>query len=114
MSAQQGILSVQVKDKEELYLLYMEFVKRGGLFIPTNKTFTLGDEVFAVATLEDINEQLPFDGVVVWITPAGAPGNRRPGVGVQFSDSADGDTTRKTIEAHLAGMLNRTSRTETL
>lgn len=114
MSAQQGILSLNIPDKEELYKLYMAFVKGGGLFVPTAKSYSLGDDVFVLATLEDIKEQLPFSGKVVWITPPGAQGNRRTGVGVQFSDSADGVGARKVIEAHLAGLLNRTTRTETL
>ena len=114
MSVQQGILSLNIADKEELYKLYMAFVKNGGLFVPSGKTHSLGDDVFVLVTLEDINEKLPFSGKVVWITPQGAQGNRRAGVGVQFSGSADGASARKVIEAHLAGLMKRTSRTETL
>ena len=42
----QGILSLTIKDKGALYAAYMPFIKNGGLFIPTNKPYKLGDEVF--------------------------------------------------------------------
>ena len=45
-SPRQGILSLTIKDKSALYAAYMPFVKNGGLFIPTNKAYNLGDEVF--------------------------------------------------------------------
>ena len=45
-AARQGILSLTIKDKSALYAAYMPYVKNGGLFIPTNKTYQLGDEVF--------------------------------------------------------------------
>lgn len=112
--AQHGILNTTLRDKESLYRAYMSFVHGGGLFVPTSKVFDLGDDVFVLATLEDIDERLPIPGKVVWITPPGAQGNRRAGIGVRFSDSPDGVHARKVIESHLAGMLNRDMRTETM
>ncbi|MFN2350226.1 MAG: pilus assembly protein PilZ, partial [Thioalkalivibrio sp.] len=44
MSTGQGILSLAIKDKNSLYAAYMPFVKNGGLFIPTQKPYKLGDE----------------------------------------------------------------------
>lgn len=35
--ARQGILSLAIKDKAQLYGAYMPFVKGGGIFIPTTK-----------------------------------------------------------------------------
>ncbi len=112
--AQHGILNTTLRDKESLYRAYMSFVHGGGLFVATSKPFDLGDDVFVLATLEDIDERLPIPGKVVWITPPGAQGNRRSGIGIRFSDSADGVHARKVIESHLAGMLNRDMRTETM
>lgn len=112
--AQHGILNTTLHDKEALYSAYMSFVYGGGLFVPTTKVFDLGDDVFVLVTLEDINERLPIPGTVVWITPPGAQGNRRAGIGVRFSNSQDGVDARKTIESHLAGMLNRDKPTETM
>ena len=40
-----GILSLTIKDKAVLYAAYMPFIKHGGLFIPTNKTYTMSAAV---------------------------------------------------------------------
>ncbi|RMD70689.1 MAG: pilus assembly protein PilZ [Gammaproteobacteria bacterium] len=100
----QGMLSLAIKSKEDLYKAYMPFVKNGGLFIPTTKPYQLGDEIFMIITLPEENQKLPVAGKVVWITPLGASGNRVPGIGVQFSTLDKGET-RKKIEAYLAALL---------
>lgn len=64
-----GILSLTIKDKSVLYAAYMPFIKNGGLFIPTNKSYKLGDEVFMLLNLMDEPEKIPVAGKVVWITP---------------------------------------------
>ena len=66
----------------------MPFLKGGGIFIPTNRRYTLGDEVFLLLSLPEDKDRLPVAGKVVWITPPGSQGNRAAGIGVQFSDSA--------------------------
>ena len=48
-----GILSLTIKDKAVLYSAYMPFLDNGGLFVPTNKAYSLGDEVFMLLTLMD-------------------------------------------------------------
>ena len=109
----QGILSLTIKDKGALYSAYMPFVKNGGLFIPTSKTYQLGDEVFMLLTLMEETEKLPVAGTIVWITPVGAQGNRASGIGVQFSDQ-DGGNARNKIETYLAGALTADRPTHTL
>ena len=47
--AKSGILSLTIQDKSVLYAAYMPFLKNGGLFIPTNKIYNMGDEVFRTA-----------------------------------------------------------------
>ncbi|MDH3872055.1 MAG: PilZ domain-containing protein, partial [Gammaproteobacteria bacterium] len=98
----QGILSLTIKDKSALYAAYMPFINSGGLFIPTKKSYNLGDEVFMLLTLMDETEKIPVAGKVIWITPMGAQGNRAAGIGVQFSDQDDG-AARNKIEGLLAG-----------
>ncbi|MEJ2298223.1 MAG: pilus assembly protein PilZ, partial [Woeseiaceae bacterium] len=46
-----GLLTLTIKDKSALYLAYMPFVVNGGLFIPTNSSYRLGDEVFMLLNL---------------------------------------------------------------
>lgn len=111
--AQPGILTLNIKDKSALYIAYMPFVKNGGLFIPSNKEYRLGDEVFILLTLMDNPERLPVAGKVVWITPRGAQGKRLQGIGVQFSPQ-DGGTTQKKIESQLAGSLDGDRPTHTM
>ena len=54
----QGILSLTIKDKAALYAAYMPFIRNGGLFIPTNKAYNLGDEVFMLLSLMEETERL--------------------------------------------------------
>jgi len=109
----QGILSLTIKDKGALYSAYMPFVKNGGLFIPTNKSYKIGDEVFMLLTLMEETEKLPVAGKVVWITPKGAQNNRPAGIGVQFSDQDNG-AARNKIETYLAGALKSDRPTHTM
>lgn len=109
----QGILSLSIRDKSALYASYMPFIKNGGLFIPTAKTYNIGDEVFMLLTLMDSKEKLPVAGKVVWITPVGAQGNKTAGIGVQFSELDKGATKTK-IENQLAGALTSDRATQTM
>jgi type IV pilus assembly protein PilZ len=109
-----GILSLAIKDKDALYTAFMPFVKNGGLFIPTNRPYKLGDDVFILLSLMDEEERLPVSATIVWLTPKGPGGNyRSAGIGVQFS-SEDKDLVRGKIETHLAGTSERTQTTSTM
>ena len=108
-----GILSLNIKDKAVLYAAYMPFIKEGGLFIPTAKSYELGDEVFMLLSLMDEKEKIPVAGKIIWITPKGAQGNRAAGVGVQFSPQDQGQARGK-IETHLAGTLESERPTHTM
>lgn len=110
----QGILPVVIRDKHTLYQSYMSFVKGGGLFVPTSKRYNLGDEVFLLMTLPEETERVATTGRVVWITPINAQGNRPAGIGVQFTDSADGENARTKIETLIAGMQRSDKPTYTM
>ena len=99
-----GLLTLTIKDKSALYLAYMPYVINGGLFIPTNSSYRLGDEVFMLLNLMGEEEKIPVAGTVIWMTPKGAQGKRTAGIGVQFSDQDQGNTQKK-IETYLAGAL---------
>jgi type IV pilus assembly protein PilZ len=107
-----GILSLTIKDKAVLYSAYMPFLEHGGLFVPTNKEYRIGDEVFMLLNLMDEPDKIPIAGKVVWITPKGAQGNRTAGIGVQFSEE-DAQANTK-IENHLAGSLESDRPTHTM
>lgn len=112
--ARQGILSLAIKDKGALYNAYMPFVKGGGIFVPTTRRYSLGDEVFILLTLLDDKERLPVAGKVCWMTPPGSQGNRTAGIGVQFNESVEGEQVRSKIESSLAGMLGSDKPTHTM
>jgi len=112
MNRRSGILSLTIKDTSVLFAAYMPFVRNGGLFIPTPKSYTLGEEVFLLLNLMDEVEKIPVAGTVVWITPKGAQGNRAAGIGVQFNDQDD--TAKKKIETYLAGSLEAERPTHTM
>lgn len=108
-----GLLTLTIKDKSALYLAYMPFVQNGGLFIPTNSSYQLGDEVFMLLSLMGEEEKIPVAGRVIWITPKGAQGKRAAGIGVQFSEQDQGNTQKK-IETYLAGALDGDKATHTI
>ena len=107
-----GILNLSLKDSDELYDCYMPFVENGGLFIPSRKQFSIGDEVFVLLELMDEADKLPLTGKVIWVTPKGTAGNRKQGVGIQFAPESTQVVQR--IETYLAGLLSSGRPTNTL
>ena len=108
-----GVLSLAIKEKVALYAAYMPYVKGGGLFIPTNKPFKIGEEVFMLLSLIDDPMKLKVVGHVVWVTPAAQAG-RPQGVGVQFSDRDGGIEAKNKIEGLLGSALKSSRATHTM
>lgn len=106
------MLSVTMEDGNSLRAAYMGFIVNGGLFIPTPRPYSLGEEVFVVLRLMQDPRGLPLAGRVVWITPSGALGGKPPGIGVQFADHDD--VVRKRIAACLADHPDEIGETYTL
>lgn len=113
MPPKQGMMSLAIRDKKALLAAYMPYLKNGGIFIPTEKSFELGDEVFLLLSLMDEPQRHPVTGKVVWITPQGALGGRRAGIGIQFS-GIEGSNVQKKIETYLAGALQSEQPTDTM
>ncbi len=109
-----GVLSLSIKEKSALFAAYMPFVKGGGLFIPTNKTYKMGEEVYMLLSLMEDPAKLPVSGKVVWITPNGTHGGRASGIGVQFAANESGNSARNKIEGLLGGSLKSTRPTHTM
>jgi len=108
-----GVLSLAIKEKAALFSAYMPFIKGGGLFIPTNKPYKIGDEVFMLLSLVEEPTKLKVVGHVIWITPV-TQGNRPQGIGVQFSEKDGGVEARNKIESLLGGALKSTRPTHTM
>jgi type IV pilus assembly protein PilZ len=112
MNPRSGILSLTIKDKAVLYAAYMPFIQGGGLFIPTNKQYQLGEEVFMLLKLMEEPEKIPVAGKVIWVTPKGAQGNKVAGIGVQFT--GDDTVAKNKVETYLAGALSSDRLTHTM
>jgi type IV pilus assembly protein PilZ len=108
-----GVLSLAIKEKAALYAAYMPYVKGGGLFIPTNKNFKMGEEVFMLLSLVDDPVKLKVVGKVIWVSPS-AVNNRPQGIGVQFSEKDGGAEVKNKIESILGGALKSNRPTHTM
>ena len=115
MNPRKGILSLKITDENLLYHAYMPFLKNGGLFIPTNKIYQLGEEIFILLTLMNEADKIPVAGSIAWITPKGAQNNQAAGIGVHFSDMEGAAIVVKSkIENFLAEKLNSDKPTHTM
>jgi type IV pilus assembly protein PilZ len=108
-----AVLSLAIKEKAALYAAYMPFLRNGGIFVPTNRPYQLGDEVYLILTLMDDPTKLPVAGKVVWISPAGA-GGRQAGIGVHFPGDETGINARRRIEDLLGAALKSPRPTHTI
>jgi type IV pilus assembly protein PilZ len=113
-SARPGVLSLALKDKAQLYSSFMSYIVGGGLFIPTKKSYSLGEEVFLLLTLPAETAKMPVAGKIIWITPAGAQGGKLAGIGIQLADDDSNKEVRNKIEALIAGALNSNRPTHTM
>ncbi|TFH68949.1 pilus assembly protein PilZ [Gammaproteobacteria bacterium LSUCC0057] len=104
MSSHHELLRLDIADEQALYQHYMPFVEGGALFIATEHPYEIGDELFYLLKLYSAPEPLPLTGVVVWVTPSGASGARRSGVGIALGEAqralADEIEQALTLVAH--------------
>lgn len=112
--ARPSVLSLNISNKAALYASYMPWLTNGGIFLPTTKHYSLGDEVFLMMQLMDDPARYPVTAAVVWITPAGAQRNKSQGVGVHFAADDTGKLVKQKIEQILAGHLGSSRPTHTL
>ena len=113
-TARPGVLSLNIREKAALYAAYMPFLRGGGIFIPTSRSYALGEEVFMLLSLMDDPNRIAVQGKVVWITPEGVQGNRTQGIGVQFTQDETGASAKATIEKILGENLASTRPTHTM
>jgi type IV pilus assembly protein PilZ len=109
-----SVLSLNINSKSALMAAYMPFLTNGGLFLPLNKPYRLGDECFMMLQLLDEPTKYTIAGRVAWVTPAGAQRNKVQGVGVQLAGDDTCKVLKNKIETILAGHLNSGRQTHTL
>ncbi|WP_052165794.1 MULTISPECIES: PilZ domain-containing protein [Cupriavidus] len=108
-----NVLSLSIKDQAGLYAAYMPFLQRGGIFVPSNRPFRLGEQVFLVLSLLDRPQKYQIAGQVAWITPVGTP-NKTPGIGIHLPDDDNGRNLRRAVEEILGKAIESSRPTQTL
>jgi type IV pilus assembly protein PilZ len=56
-----SVLSLNINSKSALYAAFMPHLRGGGIFIPTTRSYSIGDEVFMLLSLMD-DPALPIAG----------------------------------------------------
>lgn len=109
-----GVYTLAIRSKASLYAAWMPLLKGGGIFLPSSRPHSLGEEVLILLTLLDDPNKIPLQGNVAWINPAHSAGNRPEGIGVQLQDGDAGRELKKRVETLLAGALQSSRPTHTL
>ncbi|HXS52730.1 MAG TPA: PilZ domain-containing protein [Usitatibacter sp.] len=109
-----GVFTLVIRSKSALYAAWIPLLKHGGIFLPSNRSHSLGEEVLILLTLLDDPNKIPLQGNVAWINPAHSAGNRPQGIGVQLHDGEVARELRKKVEGLLAGALQSSRPTHTI
>jgi type IV pilus assembly protein PilZ len=112
--ARPSVLSLPIKEKAALYAAYMPFLTNGGIFVPTNKPYKVGDEIYLILTLMEDPTKYPIAGRIAWVTPPAAHNNKAQGIGVHFSADESGQRVKGRIEELLGAALRSSRATHTL
>src|SRR6478672_9376898 len=109
-----SVMQLAIKEKAALYAAYIPFFGEGGIFVPTQRDYKLGDDVYVLLTLPDDTQRYPVAGRVAWVTPARAAGNRTQGVGVRFPSDEKSRLLKLKIEEILGGHMASERPTQTI
>lgn len=109
-----SVMQLAIKEKAALYAAYIPLFAEGGIFVPTQRDYRLGDDVYVLLTLPDDPQRYPVAGRVAWVTPERASGNRTQGVGIQFPKDAKSAELRAKIEQILGSALSSEKPTQTI
>ncbi|WP_182287144.1 PilZ domain-containing protein [Comamonas testosteroni] len=107
-------MQLAIKEKAALYAAYIPLFAEGGIFVPTQRDYRLGDDVYVLLTLPDDPQRYPIAGRVAWVTPERASGNRTQGVGIQFPKDAKSAELRAKIEQILGTARSSEKPTQTI
>ena len=112
--ARPAVFTLVVRSKAALYAAWMPLLKGGGIFLPSNRTHVLGEEVLILLSLLEDPNKVPLQGLVAWVNPPHTAGNRPQGIGVQLQDNEVGRDLRKKVETLLGTALQSSRPTHTL
>lgn len=79
-----NVISYIIQNQFELNLSYMPFIIHGGIFVPTNQEYKLGEKIILNLGLPNHSDIIQIECRVVWITPKNSMHYIYQGVGLQF------------------------------
>ncbi len=109
-----AVIQLVFREKGALYAAYIPIFTDGGLFVPTNREYRLGDDIYLLMSLPEDPQRFPVAGKVAWITPANASGGRTQGVGVRFPNDEKSRQLKIKIEEVLGTSIQSAKPTQTL
>lgn len=109
-----SVIQLVFREKGALYAAYMPLLTDGGLFVPTNRDYRLGEDIYLLLSLPEDPQRYPVAGKVAWITPANASGGRTQGVGVRFPADEKTRQIKIRIEEILGTSISSSKPTQTL
>jgi type IV pilus assembly protein PilZ len=108
------VIQLSIKEKGALYAAYIPMFTEGGIFVPSSKSYRLGQDVYVLLTLPDDSHRYPIAGKVAWITPPHATGARTQGIGIRFPNDEKSAQLKKRIEEILGAHLGSDRPTQTV
>lgn len=112
--ARPTVIQLTIKEKGALYAAYIPLFTEGGIFVPSSRQYTLGQDVYVLLTLPDDPQRYPIAGKVAWINPPGVAGARTQGIGVRFPADEKSRALKARIEEILGAHLASDRPTQTL
>jgi type IV pilus assembly protein PilZ len=109
-----SVIQLVFREKSALYAAYIPLLTDGGLFVPTQRAYKLGEDIYLLLSLPDDPQRYPVAGKVAWITPANASGGRTQGVGVRFPADEKTRGLKIKIEELLGTQISSSKPTQTV
>lgn len=113
-SGRPSVIQLVFREKGALYAAYIPLLSDGGLFVPTQRPYKLGEDIYLLLSLPDDPQRYPVAGKVAWITPANASGGRTQGVGVRFPGDDKTRLLKLKIEEILGTQISSSRPTQTV
>ena len=116
MSQAPRMLNLRLEGKPVIYASYMSFIEYGGVFVPTNDTFKMGEEIMLMLELvgQANTEKFLIPTKVCWINSNPSAAGRPKGIGLAFGTDEQSVKAKNAFEALLSGVLNNERPTYTL
>ena len=115
-SAPSRVLQLRLESKPVIYASYMSFLEYGGVFLPTDDKFKMGEEILLVLELVGLGktEKIFIKTNVCWINANPSASGRPKGIGLAFGSDDSGLKAKTIFENILSGLLHNERPTYTL